>query len=277
MRLIADPQIRALVDLALHEDIGTGDVTSLAVLADDAKATGAFVARQSGVVAGLPLVEDVIRLMEPEARVTACFRDGDRFDVGATLAEVEGNAQAILAVERTALNFLQRLCGIATATARFVEAVKPYPVRIVDLRKTIPGWRALSKYAVRVGGGRNHRFGLYDGILIKDNHIAVAGSVKEAVRRARERAPHTLRVEVEVDTLDQLDEALDAGADIILLDNMTFDELAVAVARTNGRAVLEASGGIGIETVRAVAATGVDVISSSHITNAPPLDIGFDV
>lgn len=277
MRLLVDPQVRALVDIALREDIGTGDVTSLAVLPHDAKAQGAFVAREPGVLAGLPFIEEVIRLLEPEARITAFLRDGERFVAGTVLAEVEGNARALLAVERTALNFLQRLCGIATTTARFVEAIKPYAAKIVDLRKTIPGWRALSKYAVRVGGGHNHRFGLYDGVLIKDNHIAVAGSVAEAVRRARENAPHTLRIEVEVDTLEQLDEALEAGAEIILLDNMTPDQLRLAVAKTNGRAVLEASGGISIETVRAIAATGVDIISSSQIVNAPPLDIGFDM
>ncbi|MBM3213669.1 carboxylating nicotinate-nucleotide diphosphorylase [Candidatus Poribacteria bacterium] len=276
MSILSDPNVRALFDLALQEDVGGGDITSSVTIPPDATADTIIVPRVEGVLAGIDVVAAVFHRVDDRVRIDAAMRDGDRLVAGEPIANVSGNARSILAAERTALNFLQRLCGIATATAQFVAAVEPYPVRVVDLRKTIPGWRALSKYAVRVGGGSNHRFGLFDGILIKDNHIAVCGSVREAIRSARAGAPHTMKVEIEVDTLEQLDEALEAGADIVLLDNMTPARTRAAVERAQGRALLEASGGIVLETVRDYAATGVDIISTSAITSAPPLDIGLD-
>jgi nicotinate-nucleotide pyrophosphorylase (carboxylating) len=272
--------LTAIVDLALAEDIGGGDVTSEATIPADAWSRATFVAKAPGVLSGLEAAALVFARVDPAIRFTPALRDGDRLTPGATIATVEGPARSLLAGERVALNFLQRLSGVATATASFVEAVAGTNARIVDTRKTTPGLRALEKAAVQHGGGHNHRIGLSDGVLIKDNHLAAVGGpnrVAKAVRLARERAPHTLRIEVEVTTLVELDEALAAAADVVLLDNMTLDQMRQAVATNAGRALLEASGGVTLESVRAIAETGVDIISSGALTHsAPAVDISLE-
>lgn len=262
----------------LSEDVGHGDVTTLACVPAETVGRGALVARAAGVVAGLAAAEAVFREVDPALEVTLACRDGDQVAAGATLATVVGSARSILTAERLALNLVQRLSGVATLTRRFVDAVEGTGVAILDTRKTTPGLRRLEKAAVRAGGGRNHRFGLFDGVLIKDNHIVAAGGIGPAVRAARAGAPHSLRVEVEVETLNELDEALAAGADALLLDNMPLDLLRAAVARAAGRAWLEASGGITLATVRAVAETGVDAISVGALTHsAPALDVALEL
>ncbi len=267
------------VDRALAEDLGrAGDITSQATIPADARADVVIAARGAGVIAGLPLAEAAFRRMDSGIAFTAELADGTAVEAGTVVARISGNARAILSAERTALNFLTHLSGIASLTRRYVDAVAHTSARITCTRKTIPGLRALEKYAVRCGGGSNHRFGLDDAILIKDNHVAVCGGVAEAVRRAKAFAGHLTKVEVEVDTLDQLHEALGAGAEVVLLDNMPPATLREAVALTAGRAVLEASGGITLETVAAVAESGVDYISSGAITHsAPALDLGLDI
>jgi nicotinate-nucleotide pyrophosphorylase (carboxylating) len=236
-----------------------------------------FAARKPGVLAGIDCVRLAVLAMDPDASVDLKLCDGEAFVAGAVLAEVEADARAFLAAERTALNLLGRLCGIATLTQAYVAAVAGTKARIADTRKTTPGLRALEKHAVLCGGGVNHRFGLDDAILIKDNHVAVCGGVGEAVRRARASVGHLMKVEVEVDGLDQLDEALAAGPDVVMLDNFTLPMLREAVARTAGRITLEASGGVNLETVRGIAETGVDVISVGALTHsAPALDVGLD-
>lgn len=264
--------------LALREDIGTGDVTTLSTVPPEARARGRMVAKAAGVVAGLPVVEEVYRQISPQVVVRPLAAEGARVQPGDALCEIEGPAQAILIGERVALNFLQRLSGIATRTARFVELVAGTGARIVDTRKTTPGLRLLEKYAVRVGGGHNHRMGLYDAVMIKDNHIIAAGGITAAVRRAREAAPHTMTVTVECETLAQVDEALEAGADALLLDNMDNATRAEAVRRAKGRALTEASGGITEGTAREIAKTGVDILSIGALTHsAPALDISLDL
>jgi len=269
--------LTGLIDRCLTEDIGGGDITTLAVVEPGTRAAGRMVLREAGVVAGLPVAALVFARLSPDVVFRALVRDGERCPAATAVAEVSGPAWAVLGGERLALNFLQRLSGIATATARLVDKVAGTRARIVDTRKTTPGLRVLEKYAVRCGGGFNHRFGLYDGVLIKDNHLALAGGIDRAVRAARERAPHTVRVEVEVEDLRGVAAALEAGADIILLDNMDVATMARAVAMVNGRALTEASGGISGETVAAVAATGVDFISVGALTHSVrSLDIGLD-
>lgn len=270
----------ALIDLALAEDIGAGDVTTAATIQPGARASGVMLAKSPGVLSGLEVAAAVFRRVDPSVRFTPLVADGDRVADRQPLAEVEGPAASLLIGERTALNLVQRLSGVATLTARFVEAVAGTGARIVDTRKTTPGMRWLEKAAVRHGGGSNHRYNLADGVLIKDNHLAAVGGpdrVARAVHLARERVPHGLKVEVEVTTLDELDEALAAGADIVLLDNMDIPTLAEAVRRTAGRALLEASGGVTLERVRAIAETGVDLISVGALTHsAGSLDISLD-
>ena len=267
-----------IVSRALHEDIGTGDITTLITVPADLPSRGAFVASEGGIVAGLPVVAEVYRQLDSSLELTFMVADGDPVSAGAKLCEVRGSGQSILIGERVALNFLQRLSGIATRTARFVRLVAGSKARIVDTRKTTPGLRALEKYAVRVGGGLNHRLGLYDAVLIKDNHIAACGSLTAAVEAAFAQAPHTMTVTVECDTLDQVDEAVAAGADIVLLDNMTPDLLAQAVSRVGGQAATEASGGITEENVAAVAHAGVDIISVGALTHSvTALDISLEL
>lgn len=277
-RTLPDSLIAPVVRMALAEDLGrAGDVTAQACIPADARMRGVFAARQAGVMAGGVCVRIAVLEMDPDAAVTIKVADGEAFDAGAVLVEVEANARALLAAERTALNLLGRLCGIATLTRTYVEAVAGTTARIADTRKTTPGLRALEKHAVACGGGLNHRFGLDDAILIKDNHVAVCGGVGEAVRRARAFAPHLMKVEVEVDGLDQLDEALAERPDVVMLDNFSLADLAEAVRRARGRAVLEASGGVNLTTVRAIAETGVDVISVGALTHSvAQLDVGLD-
>lgn len=278
---LPDLLIEPVVRLALAEDLGrTGDVTARACIPEGARLRAAFAARKPGVAAGLDCVRLAVRALDAGATVEPRLRDGDAFDAGATLVEVEADARALLAAERTALNLIGRLCGIATLTRAYVDAVAGTGTRIADTRKTTPGLRALEKHAVLCGGGLNHRFGLDDAILIKDNHVAVCGGVGEAVRRARAAAGHLMKVEVEVDGLDQFDEAVAGGPDVVMLDNFTLPMLREAVARVKDRPVrpvLEASGGVNLDTVRGIAGTGVDVISVGALTHsAPSLDIGLD-
>ena len=266
-----------LIELAIAEDIGPGDATSLAVLAPDLMLCGQFVVKGVGVLAGLPVVEAVFARIDPAQRFVALGADGDRVARGDIVAEVTGPAHGMLSAERTALNFLQHLSGVATLTRTFVDAIAGTRARILDTRKTHPGYRLLEKYAVRCGGGWNHRMGLYDMLLVKDNHIEAAGSITAAVRRAREANPG-LGCEVEVKNLEELREALGLDVDRIMLDNMSLDEMAAAVALTAGRVELEASGNVTLERVGAIAATGVDYISSGALTHsAPILDISLEV
>jgi nicotinate-nucleotide pyrophosphorylase (carboxylating) len=273
------PLVAEAVKRALAEDLGrAGDITSAATIPADATAAGLIATREAGVIAGLALAEAAFREMDPAVSFEAAVADSDAVAAGAIVARISGNARALLSAERVALNYLSHLSGIATLTRRYADAVAGTKAKITCTRKTIPGLRAFEKYAVRCGGGSNHRFGLDDAILIKDNHIAVAGSVSEAIRRAKAFAGHLVKIEVEVDTLDQVDEAVALGVDAILLDNMTPAMLAEAVARVDGAAVTEASGGVDPTTVVAVAATGVDVISTGWITHsAPGLDVALDL
>ena len=272
------PLVDEAVRRALAEDLGdSGDITSAAVLPADAQASAVIAARQAGIIAGAHVAMRSFNLVNETLRVTHRVMDGVHVEPGDTVLEIVGSARSVLAAERVALNFLGHLSGIATSTAELVAAVKGTGANVCCTRKTTPGLRALEKYAVRCGGGVNHRFGLYDAILIKDSHIAVAGGVSAAVEAAKTKAGHMVKIEVEVDTLAQLDEALTAGAHIVLLDNMDPVQLKEAVARTAGRAVTEASGSITVDKARAVAEVGVDLISVGWITHsAPCLDVGLD-
>jgi nicotinate-nucleotide pyrophosphorylase (carboxylating) len=275
---LPDLLVLPIVRAALAEDLGrAGDVTAQACVAAGTRLSVTFGVRRQGVVAGLSCARLALTELDPSVSFQAMVEDGASVGPGAMLARAEGDARAILSAERTALNLLGRLSGIATLTRAYVDAVAGTKARIVDTRKTTPGLRALEKYAVRCGGGVNHRFGLDDAILIKDNHVAACGGVGEAVRRAKAAAGHLMQVEVEVDGLDQLDEALLHGPDVVMLDNFSLDDLRTAVARAGGRVRLEASGGVNLDTVRAIAETGVDVISVGALTHsAPVLDIGLD-
>jgi nicotinate-nucleotide pyrophosphorylase (carboxylating) len=272
--LLVEPIVRA----ALEEDLGrAGDVTSELTIPADQTATARFVARKPGRIAGLICAEAAFRLVDPQVGFQAGLPDGSEAPAGAVLATVSGPARSLLTAERVALNFLGPLSGTATATAALVKAVEGTRARIACTRKTLPGLRLLQKYAVRCGGGFNHRFGLDDAVMVKDNHVQAAGGITAAVRRLRAGLGHMVKMEVEVDRLVQLEEALAEGVDTILLDNMSTDDLRRAVAMTQGRAVLEASGNVTLSTVRAIAETGVDYISSGAITHsAPNLDIGLD-
>jgi nicotinate-nucleotide pyrophosphorylase (carboxylating) len=272
--LLIEPIVRA----SLAEDLGrAGDITALACIDADTRLNASFGARKAGTIAGLACARLAILALDPTASFEAVARDGEAVEPGAILASVEANARALLSAERTALNLLGRLSGIATLTSAYVDAVVGTGASITDTRKTTPGLRALEKYAVRCGGGVNHRFGLDDAILIKDNHVAACGGVRPAIQRARAFAGHLVKVECEVDSLEQFDEALDAGPDVIMLDNFSLADLRTAVARNAGRLVLEASGGVNLDTVAAIAATGVNVISVGALTHsAPVLDIGLD-
>ena len=270
--------IEPLVRTALLEDLGrAGDITTDAIVPVDMRATTALVARKAGIVAGLDCAAIAFRLIEPALKVETSRPDGSAVAAGETIATITGPTRGILTAERVALNFLCHLSGIASAAAAIVQSIKGHRARLVCTRKTMPGLRALQKYAVRVGGGFNHRFGLDDGVLIKDNHVAAAGSVAAAVARARAAIGHLVKIELEVDTLEQLAEALKLKVDAVLLDNMSPDDLRCAVALVGGQLVTEASGRITPETAPAVAATGVDLLSSGWLTHSvTALDIGLD-
>jgi nicotinate-nucleotide pyrophosphorylase (carboxylating) len=273
-------EIDAALTRALAEDLGRGgDVTSIATIPEDTSARAIVVAREGGVIAGLPMVAAAFRKLAPDIAITAHARDGARVAAKTALMRVEGSARAVLAAERVALNFLGRLSGVATATHEFVRRVAGTRMRICCTRKTTPGLRALEKYAVRCGGGFNHRFGLDDAMLIKDNHIAVAGGIRAVLERAKAAAGHLVKVEIEVDTLDQLREVVAVGlADAVLLDNMDAATLRAAVEMVGGRFPLEASGGITLDSIAAIAKTGVDYASSGWITHsAPNLDVALDI
>jgi len=273
--------IEEVVTRALDEDVGPGDVTTLWTIPAQVRAEGCFLSKAEGILAGLAVVEATFAALDPELTLEALVRDGQPIHQGQVLGWVRGRARSILTAERTALNFLQRMSGIATLTRRYVEAVRGTKAVILDTRKTMPGLRLLDKWAVRLGGGQNHRLGLYDMVLIKDNHIALAGGIAEAVRRARKKMANSERkmaIEVEVKTLAELREALELEVDRIMLDNMTLKEMREAVKIAAGRVPLEASGGVSLETVREIAETGVDYISVGALTHsAPALDISLEI
>lgn len=267
-----------LLWLALQEDLGHGDVTTETVVDPNIRGQAVIVGREPFVLSGSYAFRRVFELIDPTIGIEFHFRDGDRIETGVPASKLEGPIRALLIGERTALNLIQRLSGIATLTRRMADVLSGTKCRLLDTRKTTPLWRIFEKEAVRHGGGANHRFGLSDGVLIKDNHVAAAGGVRKAVEKARRGAPHTLKIEVEVDNLDQFDEALEVRADVILLDNFSLEMLKEAVARNHGRAVLEASGGVNIETVRAIAETGVDLISCGALTHsARAIDISMEL
>jgi nicotinate-nucleotide pyrophosphorylase (carboxylating) len=275
---IPDTLVEPVIRLALTEDLGrAGDLTSLACVPQDARLRVSWTARQPGVLAGLACARLALHALAPDARFEALVEDGQRVGAGQALARADAPARAILSSERTGLNLMGRLSGIATLTRAYVDAVAGTGARITDTRKTTPGLRHLEKYAVRCGGGVNHRFGLDDAILIKDNHVAACGGVRPALERARAAAGHLVKIELEVDSLDQLEDALPLAPDVIMLDNFSLGDLRAAVALAAGRVILEASGGVRLETVRDIAETGVQVISVGALTHsAPGLDIGLD-
>jgi len=263
---------------ALEEDIGPGDITTTSIVDRSARGRARLLAKETMVLAGTEIFARVLLRIDAELIFTFAYHDGDMVPSGEDIGIVEGSMQAILTGERTALNFLQRLSGIATITKKYVDKTDPSKVRIIDTRKTTPGLRVLEKYAVRLGGGFNHRFGLFDGILIKDNHIAAAGSIAEAVTRVRDTVPHTLKIEVEVEDIKGVEEAIGAGADALLLDNMSLEELRRAVLVAGGRVLLEASGGITLESIEALSKTGVNLLSVGAITHsAPSVDISLEM
>jgi len=276
------PQIEEIIDRALAEDLGKGDVTTEALIPGDQQGTGFIVAKKEGILAGIGVVKQVFHRVDPELKVEILLEDGARVKSGSRVAKVSGSIASILKAERVALNFLQHLSGIASETNRYVEAVKGLTVRIMDTRKTTPGLRSLEKYAVKVGGGENHRMNLGDGILIKDNHLAALRSqelnIKEIIAKARQNAPRRLTVEVEIGTMSEALEAVEDGADIVMLDNMNLEDMRKAVKSIRGHALIEASGGITLGNVRAVAETGVDFISIGALTHsARALDISLEL
>jgi len=265
-----------IIENALAEDIHTGDITTISILRDKHEIRARLVAKEPMVLAGIDVAARVFHMLDQRTLFTPLFQDGNELRGGEIIAEMLGDASMLLHGERVALNLLQRMCGVATLTARYVAAVKGTGARIVDTRKTAPGLRILDKYAVRAGGGFNHRFGLYDGVLIKENHITAAGSITVAVSRARDLIPHTMKIEVETETLAEVAEALTCGVDIIMLDNMDGPTIRTAVKMVAGRALVEASGGVNLETVREIAETGVDIISVGALTHsARAMDISM--
>lgn len=270
--------IKELITRALQEDIGPGDITSDAVIRPESVSVAVMLAKQELVLAGLDVARAVFHALDPGIQWTMVSKDGDKVKAGTEIAKLSGNTRALLAAERVALNLLQHLSGIATLTAKYVEQVKGLKVEVLDTRKTLPGLRQLEKYAVKIGGGRNHRFGLYDGVLIKDNHIKASGSITKAVENARKAAHHLLKIEVETSSLDEVREALLTRAEIIMLDNMPLGLIREAVKLIAGKALVEASGNVTLETIRAIAETGVDFISSGSLTHsAPAADISMKI
>lgn len=276
--ILSASQVSEIVRLALAEDIGPGDMTTNACVPPDLRAEGEFLAKQDGVLSGMCVVQECFSQTGPDCALDVLLDEGADFRAGDVLARVSGPAAQILTAERVALNFLQRLCAIATLTRRFVQAIAGTEAHILDTRKTTPGLRLLEKAAVRAGGGFNHRFALYDGVILKDNHIEAAGGITQAVDSARPRVPHTTKIEVETTNLAQVQEALDAGADIIMLDNMDCETMRQAVELIAGRAIVEASGGVSLDTVADIAATGVEFISVGKLTHsAPAIDISLEL
>jgi nicotinate-nucleotide pyrophosphorylase (carboxylating) len=271
MDIHVSPQIERLIRDALDEDIGAGDLATMATISADARGKGLFRAKKDGVVAGLVLLDRIFYFIDHRVTVRLLVQDGAAVQSGTVVAEAAGPVRALLLGERTALNFLQRLSGTATLTAKLVDAVKDFSCKVLDTRKTTPGLRTLEKYAVRMGGGTNHRIGLYDAALVKDNHIEATGSIADAVKAVRRHAPFMAKVEVEVGNMKQVQEAIDAGADVIMLDNMNLAQMTEAVKLINQRAGVEASGGITLESIRPIAETGVDFISSGALTHSAPV------
>ncbi|ASJ56690.1 nicotinate-nucleotide diphosphorylase (carboxylating) [Brevibacillus formosus] len=271
-------ELQRKIEEWLQEDVGFGDVTTMSTIPESEQGVGILYAKEAGIVAGLPIAEQVFSTVDSTLVFEAKVEEGARVEVGQQIAEVSGSVRSILSGERLALNLMQRLSGIATKTSEYATAVAGTKARVVDTRKTTPGLRALEKYAVRVGGGYNHRFALYDAVMIKDNHIKGAGGIAQAVAAARAVIPHTMTVEVEAESFEQVQEALAAGADTIMLDNMSLDQMVEAVQYINGRAIVEASGGVSLETIGDIAKTGVDIISVGALTHSvKAFDISLDL
>lgn len=267
-----------LIKRALLEDIGTGDITTIATVDEDKIIEGTFIAKEDGIICGLPILKRIFEILDLFVTIEFSVFEGNLIQAGETIALITGPARSILTGERVALNFLQHLSGIATRTYNAVQQISGTSAVIADTRKTTPGLRYIEKYAVRIGGGSNHRFNLTDGVLIKDNHISAAGGITKAIEKARRLAPHTLKIEVEVETFDQIEEALRAGADIIMLDNMSLEDMAASVSMISGRAVVEASGNMGDRDLMAVANTGVDIISIGALTHSTrAMDISLKI
>ncbi len=280
MSLLKNPLVTQIISMALNEDVGTGDITTETTIPADKTASGRFIAKEDMIICGIEVAELVFNTVDENISFSANFKDGDKVCKGDVIATVNGNARNVLTAERTSLNLMQRLTGIATRTHEAVKCIEGTKAKITDTRKTTPGLRVLEKYAVRAGGGTNHRFNLADGILIKDNHIAVSGGIKNAVANARKAAPHTLKIEVEVETKEQLTQALEAGADIIMLDNMSNELMSECVKTIDGRALVEASGNMGDKDLYEVAKTGVDIISIgalTHTVRAADISLKFKI
>ena len=276
--MVDNKLIDRLIERCLYEDMGNGDITTNSVVPKDGKTKGVIHAKQAGVIAGLAVAERVFRFLSTDISFVTKVEDGEKVQAGTILAEVEGDAKAILTGERVALNFLQRMSGIATRTSLLVDKIKEYPVRVVDTRKTTPGLRLLEKYAVFIGGGHNHRFGLYDAVMIKDNHIKVAGGIAQAVAAVRKKVSHMIKIEVEVEDLAGVTEALHEKVDVIMLDNMDIETMKQAVRMIGNLALIEASGGINEQTIVQVAQTGVNIISVGGLTHSvQSLDISLDI
>ena len=270
--------VRDVIELALREDIGPGDITTDNLIPEDKQGKGVIIAKEPLILAGLDIARQVFTCLGPETEFQSSYRDGDAVSIGETILEIHGSLNTLLKGERTALNFLQHLSGIATHVSSYVKLIEDLPVRLVDTRKTTPGWRSLEKYAVRMGGAGNHRMGLYDGVLIKDNHIAACGSITTAVKTLRDLISHLVKIEVEVTDLQEVREALDAKADVIMLDNMTIPQIREAVALINGQALVEVSGMVTKKDLRDLAETGVDIISAGALTHsAPSVDISMRI
>ena len=270
-------KLRKLIEPALEEDMGRGDLTTQALFPQSIPVNARIISRSAGIMAGGQIAALVFQVLDSSTSVQPMVLEGDRFPVGGELITLQGGARTVLSGERVALNFLQRLCGIATMTRGFVNATEGYTAKIVDTRKTLPGWRILDKYAVRCGGGSNHRFGLDDGILIKDNHLSLI-NVGDAVRRGKKKSPHLFKIEVEVENVEQAKEAIHSGAEVIMMDNMSTSDMKTIVDWAKGRVLLEASGGVTLENVREIASTGVDFISVGALTHSPPyLDLSLEV
>lgn len=274
--MLNDLYMDEIIRRVLKEDMPMGDITTDNLIEKDLVSRGHIIAKDRGIIAGLDMAERVFKVLDNSVKFKRLVRDGDKVNRGDVIAEVEGNTRALLKGERTALDFLQRLSGIATKTGEFCEKVREFPVKISDTRKTTPGLRLLEKYAVRVGGGHNHRFSLSDGVLIKDNHIKAAGSIKKAIELSRQKIPHTIKIEVETENLEQVREALECGADIIMLDNMSMDMMKEAVKIIDKKALVEASGNVDLEKVYEIASIGADIISVGGLTHsAKALDMSL--